>query len=184
MPNPISGLALAQESMKHGPGADEYWRTVEENVVRYAIFAYPFQTGSRMSPQYHDFLQSASGALDHRLAPDALRYNLALANKGDAEGQFLMGKRYRDGMCSEKCRQTQRIFLPGPLPRETRTAAQAWDEMTASVPMNLIKVTVSSQYSPEQAARHLVDRSGMRDKFPMTTTAPLKRCGRPSQNPP
>ncbi|MDB6066341.1 MAG: hypothetical protein JWR26_2549 [Pedosphaera sp.] len=165
MPNPISGLAVAQESMKHGPGGDEYWRTVEGNVVRYAIFSYPIPDRVEDVRSIYAFLESASGALERRLSPDALRYNLALANKGDAEGQFLMGKRYRDWDGVPKNYANAVDFFARSAAKGNKDAAHAWDELTAFVPMNLITVTVSSQYSSEQAARHLVDRSGMRDDF-------------------
>jgi len=88
MPNPISGLALAQESKKARPGRGRVLADGGGNLVRYAIFAYPSRPVEDVR-SIHDFPPKRFRCLGPRLAPDALRYNLALANKGDGgRGNF------------------------------------------------------------------------------------------------
>jgi hypothetical protein len=161
MPDAMSGLALGQVLLNRESGEPEYWRTVEEFVARYAILSHPIPARVDDIRSIHAFLLSASGATAGHLEPDVVRYNLALANKGDAEGQFLMGKRYRDGNGVPKDDIKAKHFFARSAAQGNQAASLDLEELSAAVPMNLIKVTVSSQYSSEQAGRHLVDRSGM-----------------------
>jgi hypothetical protein len=148
--------------LDHSSGADSYWRTVEEFVTRYAIFPHPIPERVEDVRSIYDFLQAHSGIASDHFAPEVLKYNLALANKGDAEGQFLMGKRYRDGNGVRADNTHAKELFARAAAQGNVSAGRALEDLTTFVPQSLIVVTASSQFSPMQSPRHLVDRSGMK----------------------
>lgn len=159
-PDAMSGLAIAKASMKHEAGNEDYWRTVEESVIRYAICSHPMPENIDVLRKVYAFLNHASGTV-HALAPDAARYNLALANKGDADALFQMGRRYRDGNGVQKSNERSKEFFTEAVAHGNAQAERSLQELNGFVPENLIKVTPSSQFGPQQTARHLVDHAGM-----------------------
>jgi hypothetical protein len=160
-PDARTGLLLAEASMKHEPGNADYWRMIEESVIKYAVCAHPVPERVEDVRSIYSFLQSVTGTVRGLLA-DAAKYNLALANKGDADAQFQMGRRYRDGNGVAKDNSLAKEFFAKASAQGNAQAARALQELNDFVPENVIKVTVSSQFSPQQDKRHLVNHAGMR----------------------
>jgi F5/8 type C domain len=161
MPDATAGMALAQMVSQHEPGGRDYWRTVEEFVTRYAVFDHPIPDRQEDMMQVYEFLQKVPGIRAGDLVTYAATYDHVLLEKGNAADQLVRGEHYRDGIGLLKSEAKAKEFFAKSASQGNEAAASALKKLSTTVPANLITITASSQYSSQQAVRHLVDGSGM-----------------------
>ncbi len=155
------GLELAQTTMAQVPDKIGYWTTVQEFVTRYTILAQPVPQQEKELISIYNFLQKVPGIKFDDVQSYAAGFYVDLADKGDAYGKFCMGQRYRYGAGVKKDEDKARELLTESAAQGNKDAPNALRLLNDTVSPDLITVSASSQYSPDQDVRNLVNGNGI-----------------------
>lgn len=164
------------EMRGQGNAGVQYWQTLAPFITQSALLAHlPPQKVEDMR-RVHNFLKIAPGVTGYDLVAydekyiangpadpgaDNPEYDLQLANGGDAYGQLRMGQRYRDGDGVPQSDTKAQEFFARAVGQADVAAAFLLGNLYPSYSADLITVVPSSVYSPDQAAKHLVDGAGL-----------------------
>lgn len=155
---------------------DQYWRTLTQFLTHYAVLSRPIPPREEERRRVYTFLKTIPyvGAGDlasyverfAQLDPaepntDDLEYDRASAKAGDSFGMVRMGQRYRDGDGVGQVNASAAEFFARAVGQGDAAAAVLLGRLIPAVPAGWVSVTASSTHSPQQAAQHLIDGSGM-----------------------
>ena len=172
--NLLSGSTLAPANVMRGSGmaSAQYWQTLTQFMPLYSLLSHPAPKSEADMRVAHSFLKTAYGVspdaltayVDNRAADigvDALKYDQDLARQNDAYGLLRMGQRYRDGDGVAQSDAQAKECLAQSAGQGDMAAATLLGYLNPVLPPDMITVTASSVYSPDQAVKHLADGAGL-----------------------
>ncbi len=161
MPDAGQGEILLQTLMKRPSDRIGYWKTVDEFVAHYAIMDRAIPASEAELVRLCAFLQKVPGISPDDLKAYTAKFYQSLADQGDAYGELRMGERFLDGVGVSRDENRARDYFTKSSAQGNSAATRELQILNATVPESAITVTASSQYSPDQDIKHLIDGSGM-----------------------
>jgi hypothetical protein len=155
------GMAFIGSVMKQAPDGLGYWQTVDEFVAHCAILDRPPPRRESDLVRVCALLQTVPGVKPDDIKSYTGKFYQGLADQGGAYGQLQMGKRYLDGVGVPRDENRARDYFSEAVAQGNADAVRELEVLDATVPESDITVSASSQYSPDQDIKHLIDGSGM-----------------------
>jgi hypothetical protein len=156
---------------------NQYWQTLDEYMAQFSILSRAVPRNEPDMDRLYSFCRAIPGISSDemtnylgrfianpaptRLIGDAVKYDQGLADQAEDYGLLRMAERYWSGDGVARNPTTAQDLFAKAAAQGDMTASLALEKFSPYIPASAITVTPSSVYSPDQAAHHLTDGSGM-----------------------